>query len=197
MGWADLSPTILSASLVWAGPDLDIRVGPEPTWPRKGRGDYFPPSVLLHEEWISFCMQEEMKMKETLEGKEKLLGVEEEVPLLVWLRMPASLTVLRWRPVAEREREREWRWQTIRDANFLAVFGPRFLPFWSMKITSIYRWWKRDTLSLLVPNVDLWFDPKALQPLLQRNNDELPVLCRKMAGRVGYFGAVAPPLQPR
>jgi hypothetical protein len=56
---------------------------------------------------ISFCMQEEMKMKETLEGKEKLLGVEEEVPLLVWLRMPASLTVLRWRPVAERERERE------------------------------------------------------------------------------------------
>jgi hypothetical protein len=52
-------------------------------------------------------MQEAMKMKETLEGKEKLLGVEEEVPLLVWLRMPASLTVLRWRPVAERERERE------------------------------------------------------------------------------------------
>jgi len=52
-------------------------------------------------------------------------------------------------------------------------------------------------LSFLVPNVGFWFDPKALQPLLQRSNDELPVLCRKMAGRVGYFGKVAPPLQPR
>jgi hypothetical protein len=48
-----------------------------------------------------------MKTKETLEGKEKLLGQEEEVPLLVWLRTPASLAVLRWRPVAEREREGE------------------------------------------------------------------------------------------
>jgi len=65
-----------------------------------------------------------------------------------------------------------------------------------MKITSIYGWWKRDTLSLLVPNVGHWFDLKALQPLLQRSNNELPVLCRKMAGRVGYFGAVPLPLQP-
>jgi hypothetical protein len=47
-----------------------------------------------------------MKTKETLKGKEKLLGVEEEVPLLVWLRTPASLTVLWWRPVAKRERRR-------------------------------------------------------------------------------------------
>jgi len=77
-------------------------VGSEPARPRKGRGDYLPPPVLLYEELISFCMQEEMKTKETLEGKEKLLGVEEEVPLLVWLRMPASLAMLRWRPVAER-----------------------------------------------------------------------------------------------
>jgi hypothetical protein len=66
-----------------------------------------------------------------------------------------------------------------------------------MKITFIYRWWKRNTSSLLVPNFSPWFDPKTLQPLLQRSNDELPVLCRKMAGRVGYFGAVSPPLQPR
>jgi hypothetical protein len=49
---------------------------------------------------------------------------------------------------------------------FFAIFGPRFLHPWSMKITSIYRWWKRDILSLLVPNVGPWFDPKALQPLL-------------------------------
>jgi len=78
------------------------------------------------------------------------------------------------------------------EAGFLVVFGPRFLHPWSMKITSIYRWWKRDTLSLLVPNVGPWFDPKALQPLLQRSNDELLVLCRKIAGRVGYFRAVSP-----
>jgi hypothetical protein len=52
-------------------------------------------------------MKEEMKMKETLEGEEKLLGVEEEVPLLVWMRTPTSLAVLRWRPVVEREREKE------------------------------------------------------------------------------------------
>ena len=66
-----------------------------------------------------------------------------------------------------------------------------------MKITSIYRWWKRNTSSPLVPNFSPWFDPKILQPLLQRSNDELPVLCRKMVGRVGHFGAVPPPLQPR
>jgi hypothetical protein len=52
-------------------------------------------------------MQEEMKTKETLEGKEKLLSVEEEVPLLDWLRMLASLVVLWWRSMAEREREKE------------------------------------------------------------------------------------------
>jgi hypothetical protein len=79
----------------------------------------------------------------------------------------------------------------------LAVFGPKFIHLWSMKITYIYRWWKRDTLSLLVPNFGLWFDPKALQPLLQRSNDELPVLCRKMTGWVGYFRVVPLPRQPR
>jgi hypothetical protein len=82
-----------------------------------------------------------------------------------------------------------------------AGFQPTLDPIISLpgawKITSIYRWWKRDTLSLLVPNVGPWFDPKALQPLLQRSNDELPVLCRKMAGRVDYFGTVPPPLHPR
>jgi len=48
-----------------------------------------------------------MKTKETLEGKEKLLSVEEEVPLLDWLRTLASLVVLWWRSMAEREREKE------------------------------------------------------------------------------------------
>jgi hypothetical protein len=84
----------------------------------------------------------------------------------------------------------------VREASFFAVFGPNFLPPWSMKITCIYRWWKRNTSSLLVPNFSPWFDLKILQPLLQRSNDELPVLCRKMAGQISHFGAVSPPLQP-
>jgi len=63
-----------------------------------------------------------------------------------------------------------------------------------MKIESIYRWWKRDILSLLVANLGPWIDLKPSQSLLQRSNDELSVLCRKMVGRVGHFGAVPPPL---
>jgi hypothetical protein len=63
-----------------------------------------------------------------------------------------------------------------------------------MKIKSIYRRWKRDTLSLLVPNISPWIDPKASRPLVQSNNDELSVLCRKMDGRVDHFGAIPPPL---
>ena len=54
-GWADLGPTVLSASvgLGWTRPDLE----------KKNRGDYFPPPILLHAEWYSFCMQEEIKPK--------------------------------------------------------------------------------------------------------------------------------------
>jgi hypothetical protein len=48
-----------------------------------------------------------------------------------------------------------------------------------MKIKSIYRWWKRDTLSLLVQNPSPWFDPKASQPLAQSSNDELSILQEK------------------
>jgi hypothetical protein len=101
--------------------------------------------------------------------------------------------------VVEREREAgsTGSRNRVREADFFAVFGPKFLPPWSMQITYIYRWWKRNTSSPLVPNFSPWFDPKILQPLLQRSNDELPVLCRKMVGRVGHFGAVPPPLQPR
>jgi len=43
-GLADLGPTILSASLVWAGPSPDIRAGPESARPRKERGGLFSPS---------------------------------------------------------------------------------------------------------------------------------------------------------
>jgi len=48
-----------------------------------------------------------------------------------------------------------------------------------MKIKSIYRQWKRDTLSFLVQNLSPWFNSKASQPLAQSSNDELSVLCRK------------------
>jgi hypothetical protein len=64
----------------------------------------------------------------------------------------------RWR---EKQRgsacSRNW----VREAGFLAVFGSKFLHPLSMKIKSIYRLWKRDTLSLLVQNHSPWFDPKA------------------------------------
>jgi len=38
-----------------------------------------------------------------------------------------------------------------------------------MKIESIYRWWKRDILSLLVANLGPWIDLKPSQSLLQMN----------------------------
>jgi hypothetical protein len=57
-----------------------------------------------------------------------------------------------------------------------------------MKIKYIYRRWKRETFSPVVPNLGPWFNPKASQPLVQSSNEELSVLCRKMAGRVGHFG---------
>jgi len=82
----------------------------------------------------------------------------------------------RWR---EKQRgsacSRNW----VREAGFLAVFGSKFLHPLSMKIKSIYRLWKRDTLSLLVQNHSPWFDPKASQPLAQSSNDELSVLQEK------------------
>ena len=106
-----------------------------------------------------------------------------------------------WRLNAAVEKERETgstgSRNRVRKVGFFAVFRPKFLPRWSMKITSIYRWWKRNTSSLLLPNYSPWFDLKTLQPLLQRSSDELPVLCRKMTGRVGHFGAVWPLLQPQ
>jgi hypothetical protein len=67
----------------------------------------------------------------------------------------------------------------VREAGFLGVFGPKFLRPWSMKIKSIYRRWKRDTLSFQVQNLSPWFDPKASQPLAQSSDDELLVLQEK------------------
>ena len=58
-GWADLGPTVLSASLGLG------RMWPRHEgWARKekkkeGGGNYFPPPILLH----SFCMQEKLIQK--------------------------------------------------------------------------------------------------------------------------------------
>jgi len=81
----------------------------------------------------------------------------------------------------ERERERGSAGSKNRvlGAGFLAIFGPQSFHLWSMKIKSIYRRWKRDTLSLLVQNLIPWFNPKASQSLVQSSNDELSVWCRK------------------
>jgi hypothetical protein len=57
-----------------------------------------------------------------------------------------------------------------------------------MKIKSIYRLWKRDTLSLLMLNLSLRFDPKAPQPLVQSSNNEMSVLCRKMVIGLATLG---------
>ena len=80
---------------------------------------------------------------------------------------------------------------------FLVYFGPNFLLPQIMKIKSIYRRGKRDILSLVVPNLGHWFDPKASQLLVESSKDELSILCMKIVGRVGHFRAVPPPLKSR
>jgi hypothetical protein len=82
----------------------------------------------------------------------------------------------------------------MRGGGFFVDFGPKSLHTWTMKIKSIYRRWKRGTLTLLVPILGPWIDLKASQPLVQSSNDELLVLCRKTVGRAGHFRAVPPPL---
>jgi len=85
---------------------------------------------------------------------------------------------------------------TRKKDDFFLTLDPLILPPWSMKIKYIYRRWKRDTFYIRVQNISPWFDSKASQPSAQSWNDELSVLVRKIAGRVGHFGAVPPPLQP-
>jgi len=57
---------------------------------------------------------------------------------------------------AKREREREIKTAKIgAEGLVLANFGPEFLLLQAMKCTPIYRRWKRDILSLMVPNLGL------------------------------------------
>jgi len=105
----------------------------------------------------------------------QLIVMEMEVFKLVVMMLVAE------RRDGERERERgsAGSRNRVREASFFAIFGPKFLHPWSMKIKSIYRRWKRDTLSFLVQNLSPWFDSKASQSLAQSSNDELSVLCKK------------------
>jgi len=101
--------------------------------------------------------------------------------------------------MVERERKKK-RWYRRKRWGEKMVFcrlGPNLLSSPAMKIKFIYKGSKRDTLSLVVPNLGPWFDPKTSQPLVQNSNDELSVLCRKMVGQVGHFRVVSPPLKPR
>jgi hypothetical protein len=75
---------------------------------------------------------------------------------------------------------------------FLDDFGPNFLHLWSTKIKSIYKWWKRDTLSLLVKNIR-----KHPNHWLQVAMMNCQFCAGKMVGRVGHFGAAPLPLQPQ
>jgi hypothetical protein len=49
----------------------------------------------------------------------------------------------------------------------LADFGPDFLLLQAMKYTAIYKRWKMNILSLMVPNLSLWFGWERSQPLVQ------------------------------
>ena len=75
---------------------------------------------------------------------------------------------------------------------FLDDFGPNFLHLWSMKIKSIYKRWKRDTLSLLVKNIR-----KHPNHWLQVAMMNYQFCAGKIVGRVGHFGAAPLPVQPR
>jgi hypothetical protein len=93
---------------------------------------------------------------------------------------------LRWR---KRERREVWLAAEMRgEAGFFVNFGPNSPHLWIMKIKFLYRRWKRDTLSLLMPNPGPWLDLKASQPLVQSSNDKLSVLYREMTGRVTTLG---------
>jgi hypothetical protein len=71
-------------------------------------------------------------------------------------------------------------------AGFFVLFGPKLLPPVAMKWTLIYRMWKRDILSLMVPNRGLWFGWDGSHLLIQSVHRELPNLQEKVVC-VGRF----------
>jgi hypothetical protein len=57
----------------------------------------------------------------------------------------------------EREGGEKLQKQGQRSCFFFPDFGPKFLLSQAMKCNPIYRRWKRNILSLMVPNRGLWF----------------------------------------
>jgi hypothetical protein len=64
-------------------------------------------------------------------------------------------------------------------ANFLSTLDFK-IPFpQDMKSSSLYKGWKRDIWSPLVPNLGPWFDPEASQLLAQNSHHGLSGLLQE------------------
>jgi hypothetical protein len=79
----------------------------------------------------------------------------------------------------EREGKKNGRKNRGRKLVFFIFFSPNFLLIPIMKSISIYRGWKRDVLSPLMPNLGPWFDPERSHPLVSRTYHRLSVLLQE------------------
>jgi hypothetical protein len=59
-----------------------------------------------------------------------------------------------------------------------------------MKSTLIYRGWKMDVSSLMVPNLGPWFNSKRSQLFAQSSYHRLSDLLQERVGQVGHFRMV-------
>jgi hypothetical protein len=71
------------------------------------------------------------------------------------------------------------------------ILGELRLVFFLLALDPIYKEWKGDILSLMVSNLDPWFDLEGTQLLAQSNHNGLTKLLEKGVGRVGYFTVVS------
>ena len=62
-----------------------------------------------------------------------------------------------------------------------------------MKFTYIYKRWKRDVRSPLVPNLGPWFNAEGSQLLAQSSHHALLELLQEMAGLVDHFRVMPQP----
>lgn len=89
-------------------------------------------------------------------------------------------------------------WQMLvavveREREYMLVFywlWTQYSPPSSHETTPIYRRWKRDVLSLQVPNLGPWFDPEGSQPLVQSGYHKLLDLLQIKAGWVSLIAIV-------
>ena len=188
MGWADLGPTILSASLVWAWPDPDIRARSEPARPRKGRGELFsplrPPACRTI---YSFCIGGDEDEGDA-EGERKVTW-RGGGGALAGLAKDAGFADGAVVAAGGREREKESNdGRLLGRMVFWLSLDPDFSASGAWK-SNLFIGGGRGTLCLF------WCKILALGST--RKHDELSVLWRKMVGRVGHFGAVPSPLKSR